>query len=99
MDREYMEGLLRYLESFYERTQPLGSLEKVYGKLSNFAERWEAGQVPGWADRGQGSAGEDSTAAIDVAAFASVEELETLGAPPAALLVLVDLGLSVHLVM
>lgn len=77
--RDYLEGLLRYLESFHERTQPLGALEKVYAKLGDFDALWEAGQVPGWADRGQGSSGEDSSAAIDVAAFASVEELETLG--------------------
>lgn len=71
--------MLRYLESFHERTQPLGALEKIYAKLGDFEALWEASQVPGWADRGQGSSGEDSSAAIDVAAFASVEELETLG--------------------
>lgn len=27
--REYLAGLLEYLESFYERTQPLSSLSKV----------------------------------------------------------------------
>ncbi len=76
--------MLRYLESFHERTQPLGSLEKVYAKLADFEVLWEAGQVPGWADRGQGTAGEDAASVIDVAAFASVEELETLGAAPVA---------------
>ncbi|KAK9906790.1 hypothetical protein WJX75_008099 [Coccomyxa subellipsoidea] len=77
--REYLDGLLRYMESFHERTQPLGSLEKVYAKLGDFDALWAAGEVPGWADRGQGTAGEDASSAIDVAAFASVEELETLG--------------------
>lgn len=70
------------MESFHERTQPLGSLEKVYAKLGDIDALWAAGEVPGWADRGQGTAGEDASSAIDVAAFASVEELETLGAAP-----------------
>ena len=57
----------------------------MYAKLGDFEASWEAGQVAGWADRGQGSSGEDSSAAIDVAAFASVEELETLGKDPFSL--------------
>lgn len=68
-----------YLESYYERTQPLSSLEKLYAKLAGFDERFEAGEVPGWADRGEGPSTNESSAIIDLAAFASVEEVETLG--------------------
>lgn len=68
-----------YLESYYERTQPLSSLEKLYAKLAGFDERFEAGEVPGWADRGEGPLTNESSAIIDLAAFASVEEVETLG--------------------
>ncbi len=80
--REYLEGLVDYLESFYDRTQPLSTLDKVYGKLADFDARFEAGEVPGWADRGEGPSADETAAVIDLAAFASVEEVETLGEVP-----------------
>ena len=36
-----------YLESFHERTQPLGALAKVYARLADFDARFDAGEVPG----------------------------------------------------
>ncbi|KAK9838337.1 hypothetical protein WJX81_005551 [Elliptochloris bilobata] len=77
--REYLAGLLEYLESFYQRTQPLSSLSKVYAKLEGFEAEWAAGSVPDWGDRGEGAAG-GAAAVIDLEAFEAVEELETLGA-------------------
>jgi hypothetical protein len=71
--------LVGYFESFYERTQPLSLLPKVYAKLADFDAQFEAGQVPGWADRGEGPATDGASSVFDLAAFASVEEVETLG--------------------
>lgn len=81
--REYLHGLLSYLEQFYERTNPLGSLTKVYGKLEGeFDSAFEEGQVPGWEDRGGGKLPSDQGNGIDLQAFDTVEELESLGPAP-----------------
>ncbi len=75
-----MQGLLTYLEQFYERTNPLGSLAKVYGKLEGeFDSAFEEGQVPGWEDRGGGKLPGEQGNAIDLQAFDTVDELESLG--------------------
>ena len=69
-----------YFESFYARTQPLGSLSKIYAKLGDFEARFRAGQIPGWAD--EGVANRDVAAnGLDMTAFATVEEVESLGEP------------------
>lgn len=79
--REYLRNLLMYLETFYERTNPLGSLTKVYSKLEqDFDNSFEEGQVPGWEDRGAGRLPGAQENAIDLQAFDTVEELESLGA-------------------
>jgi len=85
--REYLQGLLGYLAQFYERTNPLGSLTKVYSKLEGeFESAFEEGQVPGWEDRGGGKLPGDQGNAMDLQAFDTVDELESLGKPGAALL-------------
>ena len=72
--RDYLQALLGYLEQFYERTNPLGSLKKVYSKLEeDFDSAFEEGQLPGWEDRGN---------TIDLQAFDTVDELESLGRQP-----------------
>ncbi|PRW61113.1 splicing factor 3A subunit 3 [Chlorella sorokiniana] len=84
--REYLQALVAYLESFYERTQPLSQLSRQYEKLeAEFAEKWQAGQVAGWEDRGEGGSGaaaaaDGSSGALDLDAFDSADELEMLGA-------------------
>ncbi|GJP36528.1 hypothetical protein CLOM_g21027 [Closterium sp. NIES-68] len=56
--RAYMLRLLEYLESFFQRTQPLQDLAKHHAKLeADFSDRWEQGQVLGWEDQGLGWAG------------------------------------------
>lgn len=67
-----------YFESFYARTQPLGSLSKIYAKLGDFEARFKAGEVPGWADK-EGANGDAALAGLDMTAFATVEEVESLG--------------------
>ncbi|KAI3432859.1 hypothetical protein D9Q98_010442 [Chlorella vulgaris] len=81
--RDYLTALLAYLESFYERTQPLAQLAKHYEKLEKeFAEQWQAGSVVGWEDRGEGQQADSSAAPgmLDLDAFDSADELENLGA-------------------
>lgn len=49
---------------------------------SEFEGSWEAGQVPGWEDRGQGQLPTTSSSGIDLEAFDSVDELATIGKHP-----------------
>ena len=67
-----------YFESFYARTQPLGSLSKIYAKLGDFEARFKAGEISGWADKGSAN-GDVAAAGLDMTAFATVEEVESLG--------------------
>lgn len=52
---------------------------------TEFGEKWQAGQVAGWEDRGQGGQGagaaaaDGSSGALDLDAFDSADELEMLG--------------------
>lgn len=54
--REYVGALVACLESFFDRTQPLTSLAAVYAPLADFDAKFDAGEVAGWADRGEGGA-------------------------------------------
>ncbi len=42
-------------------------------------ERWAAGEIPGWEDRGMGQVAGSSSIGLDLEAFDSVEELESIG--------------------
>ena len=79
--REYLQALVGYFESFYARTQPLGSLGKMYVKLGDFEAKFKAGEVPEWNDKGSGDGNEPSNV-LDMTAFATVEEVESLGELP-----------------
>ncbi|GAA5848627.1 hypothetical protein JCM8547_004578 [Rhodosporidiobolus lusitaniae] len=47
---KYLTNLLSYLSGFYERVLPLGDLDEVLKAAdADFARRWEAGEVEGWA--------------------------------------------------
>ena len=80
-NRIYLEGLLGYLEGFYERTQPLQILDKAYATLEDFSTQFEEGAVADWEDRGEGQLATEADVQIDLDAFDSVEELLTLGEP------------------
>jgi hypothetical protein len=45
---------------------------------AEFNEQWEAGQIAGWMDKGEGHAGSES-GMMDLEAFTSADELEILG--------------------
>lgn len=56
--RDYLDQLLRYLLSFYERTQPLGQVHKQLQKLQEEVEAgWKEGQVRERGGRGRGEGG------------------------------------------
>jgi splicing factor 3A subunit 3 len=65
--RDYLSALLSYLEGFFDRAHPLERLDRVYaaagcGDEAAFAERFAAGGVAGWADRGVGPTADDAPA-------------------------------------
>lgn len=65
----------------------MGSLSKVYSKLEqDFDNSFEEGQVAGWEDRGAGRLPNEQENAIDLQAFDTVEELESLGTALQAML-------------
>ncbi|KAF2153526.1 putative splicing factor 3a subunit 3 [Myriangium duriaei CBS 260.36] len=45
----YLNGLVRYLESFMRKVKPLENLDKLFGAFDKeFEEAWEQDKVPGW---------------------------------------------------
>lgn len=81
--RRYLDALVAYLSSFFQRTQPLAQLDRQWERLNEeFEARWQAGEEPGWEDRWAGPAanGADGQGILDLDAFDSPDELEVLGA-------------------
>ncbi|PPR98105.1 hypothetical protein GOBAR_AA22568 [Gossypium barbadense] len=79
--RKYMENLLEYLIYFFQRTEPLQDLDRIFSKLeAEFEEQWANGQVQGWEKQGQEN--EDDPAQltmIDLDYYSTVEELMEVG--------------------
>lgn len=79
--REYLENLLAYLIYFFQRTEPLQDLDRIFSKVeSEFEERWTIGSIEGWESTGQEN-GHDSGphSLIDLDYYSTVEELVELG--------------------
>ncbi|KAK4734688.1 hypothetical protein R3W88_008949 [Solanum pinnatisectum] len=78
---EYLQKLLEYLVYFFERTEPLQDLDRIFLKVtSEFEEEWTLGKVEGWENSGQenGSAPENHTV-IDLDYYSTAEELMVVG--------------------
>lgn len=78
---EYLQKLLEYLVYFFERTEPLQDLDRIFSKVtSEFEEEWTLGKVEGWENNGQenGSASENH-AVIDLDYYSTAEELMVVG--------------------
>lgn len=78
--KEYLSGLLEYLASFFERTQPLQPFEKIMDKVeTEFNAKWEEGFVNGWEDlgglNGDASSNTRRQDIVDLQEFDTVEEL------------------------
>ncbi|XP_054798024.1 splicing factor SF3a60 homolog [Prosopis cineraria] len=79
--REYLENLLEYLIYFFQRTEPLQDLDRIFSKVTaEFEENWVANKVPGWENDSQenGHVPAQHTA-IDLDYYSTVEELMELG--------------------
>ncbi|KAJ8536874.1 hypothetical protein K7X08_035275 [Anisodus acutangulus] len=79
--QEYLQKLLEYLVYFFERTEPLQDLDRIFSKVtSEFEEEWTMGKVEGWENNGQenGSAPENHTV-IDLDYYSTAEELMVVG--------------------
>eukprot|EP01018_Ginkgo_biloba_P003226 Gb_06863 [translate_table: standard] len=79
--KEYLANLLDYFISFFQRTQPLQDLDKIFLKVeAEFEERWVNGMVHGWEDKGLGN-GQPSIIqeSIGLDYYSTVDELVELG--------------------
>ncbi|CAN4085745.1 unnamed protein product [Withania somnifera] len=78
---QYLQKLLEYLVYFFERTEPLQDLDRIFSKVtSEFEEEWTLGKVEGWENNGQenGSALENHIV-IDLDYYSTAEELMVVG--------------------
>lgn len=79
--REYMENLLEYLIYFFQRTEPLQDLDRIFSKVTaEFEEQWENDKVQGWEKDGKenGQVPAQHTV-IDLDYYSTVEELMDVG--------------------
>lgn len=79
--REYMQKLLEYLVYFFERTEPLQDLERIFSKLTTeFEEQWEKQLVEGWENEShETGSSHPQEAKIDLDYYSTVEELMAVG--------------------
>lgn len=79
--KEYINKLLEYLIYFFERTEPLQDLERIFSKVTTeFEEQWASGLVQGWGNENHetGHVSAQHTA-IDLDYYSTVEELIEVG--------------------
>ncbi|KAM2007101.1 hypothetical protein ACFX15_002060 [Malus domestica] len=79
--REYMENLLAYLIYFFQRTEPLQDLDRIFLKVeTEFEEQWADGKVKGWENEKQENGHvQDQLTMIDLDYYSTVEELMEVG--------------------
>ncbi|KAL9266826.1 Splicing factor SF3a60-like protein, partial [Drosera capensis] len=79
--RQYISDLLEYLVYFFERTEPLKDLDRIFAKVSTeFEEQWKDGKVEGWEKEEQEKDVLFQGSIIDLDYYSTVEELMELGA-------------------
>ncbi|KAJ6748806.1 SPLICING FACTOR SF3A-RELATED [Salix purpurea] len=79
--KECMENLLEYLVYFFQRTEPLQDLDRIFSKVTTeFEEQWENDAIQGWERTGQenGHSSADHTV-IDLDFYCTVDELKEVG--------------------
>ncbi|CAN1751173.1 Splicing factor SF3a60 homolog [Linum perenne] len=78
--REYIENLLEYLVYFFQRTEPLQDLDRIFSKvITEFEEQWKDGKVPGWEGDQENGPVPGLDATIDLDYYSTVEELMEVG--------------------
>ncbi|OVA11319.1 zinc finger protein [Macleaya cordata] len=79
--REYLEHLLEYLVYFFQRTEPLQDLDRIFSKVeTEFEDLWEDGKIQGWESKGLENghvSAQDSL--IDLDYYTTVQELMEVG--------------------
>ncbi|XP_077229123.1 splicing factor-like protein [Tasmannia lanceolata] len=79
--KDYLEHLLEYLISYFQRTEPLQDLDRIFLKVeTEFEELWVDGMVHGWDSKGLENGhllARESV--IDLDYYSSVEELLEVG--------------------
>ncbi|XP_052199758.1 splicing factor SF3a60 homolog [Diospyros lotus] len=77
---EYLEKLLEYLMYFFERTEPLQDLDRIFSKVTaEFEEQWANGNVQGW-EKGQENGHVSAQPnVIDLDYYSTAEELMEVG--------------------
>lgn len=77
--KEYVEGLLNYLITFFEKVKPLHDLQTEFEDVEKeFKDEWATNSFIGWRKEA-GSAMTHTGAVLDLSAFNSVTELGALG--------------------
>ncbi|PKA61495.1 hypothetical protein AXF42_Ash014412 [Apostasia shenzhenica] len=79
--RDYLEHLLEYLISFFERTEPLQDPGKIFSKVeSEFEDQWAEGKIPGWENHFHENGRVLShESIIDLDYYSTIEELVEVG--------------------
>ncbi|KAL9163150.1 hypothetical protein ABFS82_06G022300 [Erythranthe guttata] len=79
--REYMQRLLEYLVYFFERTEPLQDLERIFSKVTvEFEELWSSGLVEGWENENHEDGNiQQQIALIDLDYYSTAEQLTEVG--------------------
>lgn len=78
--RDYIIDLLEDLISFFERTEPLKDLDRIFSKvITEFEEQWSNGKVKGWENEGQENGHVSQPTMIDLDYYSTVEELMEVG--------------------
>ncbi|TQD69433.1 hypothetical protein C1H46_045034 [Malus baccata] len=93
--RACMETLLAYLIYFFQRTEPLQHLDRIFLKVeTEFEESWADGNVKGWENEKQETGHvQDQLTMINLDYYSTVEELMEVG-PEKLKVALASLGLK-----
>ncbi|KAK2973584.1 hypothetical protein RJ640_023234 [Escallonia rubra] len=79
--KEYLGKLLEYLVYFFERTEPLQDLDRMFSKVTaEFEEEWANGKVLGWEREGQENGHVPAqNIMIDLDDYSTIEDLMSVG--------------------
>ncbi|KAL8550807.1 hypothetical protein ACS0TY_000034 [Phlomoides rotata] len=78
--REYIQKLVEYLVYFFERTEPLQDLDRIFSKVvAEFEEQWSNGLIGGWENESHDGKVQQKEATIDLDYYSTVEQLMEVG--------------------
>ncbi|KAG6410033.1 hypothetical protein SASPL_128080 [Salvia splendens] len=79
--RDYMQKILEYLIYFFERTEPLQDLGRIFSKVvAEFEELWTSGLIQGWQSENHENGNvKQHEALIDLDYYSTIEQLMEVG--------------------